>query len=277
MSPNTFFSGGSLHLDEDACLDLIHGLLTGSDAETAISHMGGCADCENRFRAMAAERERLRATRRLRSRDGGEISVEKLGRGVPLPEEEAERTEPAPLPPAGRNRRPRYYLAGGAAAAAMILFLILSPFREAPPDRGDLRWLPPLSGELDFRAPGDGADDADLDDGLAAYEDRDLSRAVDLLERAEVSGTLGMIRDVYLGSARAWRGENDRAIEILSKVPAEILPDPWGSEARWTLYLAYGRSGAETAADSLLHLLAEEGGEVGDRARGVRSVAGSRP
>ena len=117
------------------------------------------------------------------------------------------------------------------------------------------------------RAAVEATSSEDLAAGLEAYGDRDLEGAIDLLRSAEASGHLEEIRKIYLGSALAWNGAYPEAVSVLQEVSARTLPDPWGSEARWSLYVALKGSGWQRGADSLLHILSEESGEIGERAR----------
>jgi Flp pilus assembly protein TadD len=115
----------------------------------------------------------------------------------------------------------------------------------------------------------DGDVTGELAAGLEAYSDRDLPRAVDLLERARVTTELELLRQVYLGNALAMNGDYETAARVLRKLAGRDMPDPWGSVSRWTLYVSLKESGAEEAADSLLPQLAREPGSVGERAREI--------
>jgi len=103
--------------------------------------------------------------------------------------------------------------------------------------------------------------------GLQAYEARDLDNAIELLAGQEAAGLQETIRRIYLGSALALKGRSAEAVSVLRTVRAQTLPDPWGSEARWTLYVVLRECGSQSAADSLLRVLARERGQVGERAR----------
>jgi hypothetical protein len=84
-----------------------------------------------------------------------------------------------------------------------------------------------------------------------------------------MTGSLEGVRAVYLGSALALSGRYGEAADVLRGVSLTAIPDPWGREARWTLYVALVECGRGQAADSLLKSLAEEPGEIGRRARGM--------
>jgi len=129
-----------------------------------------------------------------------------------------------------------------------------------------LRWLPESTGDLQIRAATETVDPT-LAAGFEAYASHDAETAIALLQSAEATGRLEILRKIYLGNALAWEGKYAEAAAILTTVRARILPDPWGSESRWTLYVALRESGDATAADSLLRVLATERGEGGERAR----------
>ena len=226
------------HPSDDTLLDLLHHLLSVAESGRVLAHLAACPRCEDRFRERVGERERLRATRVLRVAPDGDLAME--------------RAEPAVRGEAGAGgirkalarrwiefaqgfRRPRYQLAGGLAVAVALLVLIVLPeFRELPGGDG-LVWLPSSFEDARFRSSSPDVVEGDLALGLEAYANRDIDRAIDLLNRAETSGALETVRKVYLGSAFAWKGEYEKAAEILEGVASRSLPDPWGSEAWWTL------------------------------------------
>jgi hypothetical protein len=58
-------------------------------------------------------------------------------------------------------------------------------------------------------------------------------------------------------------------VEILEPVRFSSVPEQWGREAHWTLFVALRGAGRDASADSLLRILAERPGEVGERARRI--------
>ncbi len=270
--------GESPHLDEHVCLDLLQGLVSPAETEKILTHIADCRVCEKLFEERAAETERLRATRVLRSLSDGEVLLEKRGTAIRSDAGESRR-ERAPLRRSlsrtwrstlrGLSRRHYGFALGGAAVAA-ILLVILWPHLQEISEKDHLVWLPTSMGNLQVRAAAEAAAQHDLAAGLDAYADHDAERAISLLQKAEASGQLEMLREVYLGSAYALSGRHADAVSVLRAVRLQILPDPWGSEACWTLYVALKESGQQAAADSLLQVMAEERGEVGDRARRLR-------
>ena len=73
-----------------------------------------------------------------------------------------------------------------------------------------------------------------------------------------------------LAAARLMRGLDDslaEAVEALEEVSFRQVPGRWGIESYWTLYVALKRSGQASRADSLLKVLGDKPGELGERAR----------
>jgi len=161
----------------------------------------------------------------------------------------------------------RYRPAMGLAAALAVLLVVLLPRLSGPPGSDRLRWLPTSFNDARFRASTASVPSRAFEEGLDAYSRRDLRRAIRSLEEAQVSEPLETIRRVYLGSALAWSGRFPEAVDVLQDVSDPALPDPWGSEARWTLWVALKGMGRASTADSLLSVLVEEPGDVGQRAR----------
>jgi hypothetical protein len=258
--------------------------------------------CERFFAERVAERERLRATRALRAGQEGEIVVEKLqvdaarlhAEDGPLAAELSDDPgksqadvdgDVSPVEIEGRRggawagvwtsiqaafRKPRYGLALGVTAAAAILVITFWP-RQEEDLIGSLRWIPTSSGGLQMRAAAEAAANDQLAEGFDAYAAHDADRAIELLQGTQADGQLETHRRIYLGSALAMKERYAEAADVLRTVRARTLPDPWGSETRWTLYIVLNESGQESAADSLLRILASERGEVGDRARSALS------
>jgi hypothetical protein len=276
------------HLDEDLCRDLLSGFLSNAEREEVLAHVATCPTCERLFAERVLEREHLRASRTFRVDPEGELAVEKHEVGVaPVRAEEGplrvRESDDAPMPSplwelwakirtAAHTvlQRPQHRYATGLVAVVTILLIIFWPRQMDRPDDLLLRWLPESTGDLQIRATTE-AVDADLAAGFEAYANHDAQTAIALLRDAEATGRLEMLRKIYLGNALAWEGKYTDAAGILRTVRARILPDPWGSETRWTLYVALRESGDQAAADSLLRVLATERGEVGDRARAIPS------
>jgi hypothetical protein len=249
-------------MDEDLGLDLLHGLLSSEESEQILEHLAACPPCEKRFQDMVGERERLRARRVL---PHGDRATGRQGDGV---------REKEPLRHRkllgdrwrgflGSMLRPRLAWVP-VAAAAVLLLIVLRP----SPGTKELQLLPTSFEGTRFRASV-AASSTELEAGLDAYAAKDFRRAERLLDKATISGPLETVRKVYLGSTLAWRGKHEDAAQVLEEVALPTLPDPWGGEARWTLYVSLKEIDQEARADSLLRVLAKEAGPVGDRARAL--------
>ncbi len=249
-------ANGVGHIDADQCVNLLRDLLEPEERGRVLAHLGACPRCEARFREMAADDELRWARVRLRRDAGGRLFLDHRG---PV-------ARRAGAGPAWRLSWPRIGLWTAAAAVITIAILLL---RAAPGPVADLPPLPGVPGQTTFR---DAARIAGphLAEGLAAYEEGEYDRAVALLSASPVQGPWETMRRIYLASALAMTGRYREAADHLRTVPRADLPDTWDAEARWTLYVALRESSQETAADSLLDVLANEPGSVGERARTER-------
>lgn len=270
-------TGAGPHINGDLCRDLLGGYLLPAEREAVLTHIAGCQACERFFAERVLEREHLRASVGLRRHPSGKITVERLPQTTEPaePEEGPLRVPQVERTSAGRPwtnlrdrlRRPQHGLALGLAAAAAIILMILWPHPQEIPGTVLLHWLPGGSSDLQIRATAETTENEELSAGFDAYVERDLGQAISRLQSAEASGQLEILRRIYLASALAWTGKHAEAVAVLRTVPADILPDPWGSEAQWTLFVALKESNQAAAADSLLRVLAGERGEIGERAR----------
>jgi hypothetical protein len=167
-------------------------------------------------------------------------------------------------------RPPRVRIAGGlAATAALVALIIWFPFPEDT-GRSGLPKLPPYRFHLQTRDAADALKESDLQAGLEAYERGDFENAIARLaevERLELDEVGKTLRSIYHGSALAWAGRYDESVAVLNPIPFHLIPSPWGREGQWTLYVALKESKREASADSLLRVLAQVPGTVGERAR----------
>ncbi len=243
----------STHFTEDSCLELILGLLTDFEATLMVEHAASCAPCAEMLRARSAEVETAAAS-----------MPPELLRPATLRAEAA-----AAKAGAGFFERLRAALwptrLGFATAAAALLLLVVLPrtLRDTPTDL--LRSIPRPGEELQLRIGSGGS--PELSVAIDAYDRGDLDNAVHMLQELELAEPLESLRRVYLGNALARSGEYARAVDALESIPFDLVPDPWSSEARWTLYVALLEDGRAGGADSLLRVIAKEPGDVGDRAR----------
>jgi hypothetical protein len=274
-SDNVIPGGSTGHLNEDLCLDLIHGLLSRRAADQVMDHAASCAACEEMLRMQAARMERLRSSEvysRLADRDlprdaeqwlASSRSREDLsGTARPL----RETTLIARLKRRLMYRHGLPYAAGLVAATAAVLLLVW-PAAHRSPDVADLTWMP--SATIIFNR-GDGSSSSrDLEDALTFYGKHDLNTSIRLLEHADATGQSDVIRRIYLGNALAHQQRYGEAIQILRSLSAEPIGEPWGGEMRWTLLVSLRESGGTASADSLLAILSKEPGEIGERARAL--------
>lgn len=268
------------HLNEDICLDLLRGFLTAEERDQALTHASTCAACEKLFAQAAGQEERVRARGALNVQPGGAIALEPYMPMEPAAAEieraEAEAAEPASRQHPARARQTtvptwkRFFrptlAAAAVAAAAVVLFLVI-PRQDQGSLSDLLQPMANLGEEVHLRSESPTGESGNLPKGIEAYKSGDLRRAADLLNNTEANGQLDNLRRVYLGSAYARLGEYEKAVHALETVPFISVPDPWGGEGRWTLYVALRAIGREKEADSLLERLAREPGQFGDRAR----------
>jgi hypothetical protein len=238
------------HMDEDLCLDLLHGLLEPDAQERALDHLAACPACDRLFQLRAAAWERLRAQ--------------------PVPVAAAMPDTTAAMRGGWRvvfGKTAVRRLATGLAAASVALLLLVGPGLRRAPLVQPLPWLPEIGRSIQARSPLAGAASAELAAGLEAYAAHDAGGAVRLLSSAQASGSLETVRKIYLGSALALEGRYEECVEVLRDTATPDLPDPWGSEVRWTLFVALRSAGYTAGADSLWQVLRGDPGEVGERAR----------
>ncbi len=257
--------------DEDLCLDLLHDLLPPAEKEAIVARMASDPALETKFRRLVAERERLRATRQLRVLDSGDLVLEKTVAGADVPSLPAAAGAAVASRTGWRTvrrlRGRQVSWAFGLAAAAAVALVFLGPRMRSPAALSLLHPLPAYQEDLRFRSEIADVDDTKLVAGLRAYTKGDYRQAMNLLQQVRSNGSLETVRKLYLGSALAQRAQWRQAVAILQTDATSALPDPWGSEARWTLAIALQETGRQATADSLLLVLAGEPGEVGERAR----------
>lgn len=260
------------HLTEGVCRALLNDLLSSAEKKIVLTHISSCQRCETAFKDRVAERERLRSSFALRHGSAGDLSISRLQA------QSDERRSSVRVIESLRSlwdymqegtRRLRIGYALGAVAVAALLLILLWPDRDGGED-ASLRWLPVTPGGLQVRDAEETVESEAVAAGMAAYANREVETAIDLLRETSASGRLETLRRIYLASALAQTERYSEAARLLKSVRPQTLPDPWGSESLWTLYVSLRESGQQTAADSLLRLLCLERGEVGDRARRVQ-------
>lgn len=264
------------HVTEEVCLALLNALLSSEERDQVVSHLSACPSCEKMFAQMAIEREDLRASMELEFGPDGELLQHRLREPIaagsepsgvgPLQETWPEKAEAFWNRFLSGFRRPRHQFGLGLAATIAVVLILLWPRGPETPDT-TLHWLTISDSGSSVRTSVEMRENPDLADGIEAYAARDLKRAIDVLRKTEASGQQEIARRIFLASSLALEGEHTEAVSILESVDAWSLPDPWGAETLWTLYVSLSKTGEQASADSLLRVLATKRGEVGDRAR----------
>jgi hypothetical protein len=255
------------HPREDELLELVNGLLPESARREIVEHARACAACSESLRRFAATHARSH----VRALD----SLERADSSLAGPPHAMAAAAAAPASARSILRLPSRRVPALAAAAALIVavggYLAFSAARrDAATDVGPIAWLPAPEGGILARDSQAGGADPDVAEGLAAYRNRDLSNARRLLARARAEGALEQVRLLYLGDARLRLGETRAALETLRSIDFDQVPEPWKSESRWALSLAFEAEGRRNEADSLWQLLEVRTDEIGERARQAR-------
>ncbi|MFN0150447.1 MAG: hypothetical protein ACKVU1_07020 [bacterium] len=238
------------HLDEDLCIDFLHGLVDRAKRQEVLAHVRVCAQCERLLSERTAERERVLA------------SVPDALRGpaiAPVPRTDARRARTA--------RRERALIPLGIGALAAAAALLVFALRPASSPARELRMLPAVSELTIWRDASERPPDAELLEGLTAYSREKFAAAIKKLQTPQPSHRLDVLRRVYLASAYAHDRRYDEGLAVLESIATDPIPDPWGAETRWAHWVALKHSGRHASADSVLHVLASEPGELGQRAR----------
>jgi hypothetical protein len=254
------------HLDPDACVDLLAGLVRGERQRDLLLHAATCPRCEDLFRLYGARVERARsASARWLAPVQGHAAVDA-----------AEHERPAPRSTRSVPRRStlRRWFGGrwtgawvAAASVAALATAVLVPVVAHRGAARRLHWLPASTAEVTTRDPSSSLPDSQIRHGLEAYARHDLAGARRWLGDVESQGPIELVRRVYLANTLAQQGDHREAAAMLERLPTDLVPEPWRSESRWTLSVAWRESGQPARADSLLAVLATEPGPVGDRAR----------
>lgn len=216
------------HIDEDACVDLVSGLMVPDERRAALAHAATCSACEARLRAAAGTHERGRA------RVARALFSASLPRNTGVP-------------------RSRVWLV--AAGLVVVTSAAFFATRRSPRDGvTDPPFVPmPVVDEGQWMS-----DRANMEDdslvwrGFEAYQRGDHLEAERLLTLARADQGLELMRRAYLASAQLRLGRADAALRTLDPVFQSDLPEPWRSEAEWTRIVANARAGFRERADSLI-------------------------
>jgi len=245
------------HSDETRLIELLNGLLEGQEREQLLAHIRGCPECEAQMRALARERELVRAAP-VPVVNGGNVVLEsRKGMGRPIA------------------------LTVAAAAVAAVVIIATTSTRH----RYEQYWIPVATEERTILRAAQPNDSLDLEHALRAYEKRDARAAVKELERnfvmmdrhnaeerlvrdpvsAEMTGTA--IHGVFLASAQLNAENPEAALKTLDVILVDTLPPPWRERGQWVRYLALKQLGRSTAAHDVLLQLRDTPGEIGQRAQ----------
>lgn len=246
------------HPGPDRLLDLALELLPPRLREATLDHLVHCIGCDEQFQAIMASHVRAEAEKESVFAGGG----------------------PARLARAQARRVSPPHLLAAAAVLLVALGVVWTAGRHrvgvALPGAKLLPRLPAADLRGTIRSEGVTAADSVVLRGLDAYNRGDAREAERLLESARVSGRMADVRRIYLGSLRMQRGDAKGARGLLTGMQEVAIPEPWKSEARWTLALALAGTGDRAAADSLLDVLAAEQGPVAERAKAFLAARSGR-
>ena len=240
-------------LSEDRSLDLVNGMLGEAERAAILRHVASCAECEARLRAAAESHERAHV---LAKRHGVAPSATVLAPRF-APEREAR----------ARTFRQSLLLAAAFVAIAGGALILSDLNRRHPPTHGDRAALPAPDWSVmtrDFE--GTRADDS-LRAGIDAYVRGDFSASRRMLEDRPAQGGMEQMRRAYLGDALLRLGDRDRAIELLTSVRLEAVPEPWRLATARALLAALEGAGRRDSADSLRRELSEYGPALETRER----------
>ncbi len=258
--------GSSPHIDDEICVDMLHGLMAGEEAERVLDHVGDCPDCEELFRARVAEFETTRAAARpvrgpdgrwaieARSVEGGRADLRDESRGGFWRKY------------FGRLAPSRPLLAAAAVALVAAGILFFGPFRGGVDESPIEFWIPSGREIRELRADDHTADNS-IWAGIRAYDEKDVGRAIAALEAAQAEGPHESMRIVYLASAYTLAERYGDALQLLDGLPPTSFPQPWRNDSRWIRYISLSGEGRTDAAAKLLDELSVLDDEVGALAR----------
>lgn len=229
------------HPSDDQLLDLALGLPDADTAAALRAHLTQCTACDARFRATVGDLERSRA-----------------------------RAATA-LAGTGRARRRTGSIVWLAAAA--VLLVLGGVWWNRTGDLSALRTekAPLLSR---FADPGAFAPHRDVSEGeasmraaLGLYEAGDYAGASAALAALDsLSPPLDRMRRVYLADCLARREDWAGVVTATGALRMMDVPEPWQSQARWSLAVAYARLGKVSEARTTLLELERVGSPLSPRA-----------
>ncbi|MEZ4388211.1 MAG: hypothetical protein R3D98_11670 [Candidatus Krumholzibacteriia bacterium] len=232
------------HPDDETVFALVHGLLPGAERERTLDHVRTCADCERLFRDLSRVREKA------------------LADGPPA----VAASRPDESPSNRRRTRRAWALAAVAAGVAWLLVWFgAAEFGEGGREPAPY-WLP-TSLEVAVERSADAGVPPGLTTALAAYEQRNVDRAITDFLNLELDGGWADLRDVYLCSALVNAGRYGEAAVVLDRLDVPTLPHDSRMAARWCRYVVLEVAGRDDEARDVLVAMRDDPGPVGERAR----------
>lgn len=224
------------HPDDDALVDYVAGL----DAENAPAvraHLGACAECETRLRAVAGDYEAARVE-----------------------------AEGSAAPPSRRSAAIALAVTLAVAASIVAAVLIFQAATGVPERQLASRWIPVDATRVLVR----GEEGTPTAEGLAvaveAYARHDPAEVVRVLDGRSIPAGYEPVAILY-ADALLRESKAERARQVLTGLEIETLPQPDRDRARWLLAQARLRLGDREGALALLGALAGREGELREAAR----------
>jgi len=255
----------SMHLTPDMCIDLLWGFIDEEASRSIENHLRTCPGCEEMLRAAVADLEALRSRGEPRLGPDGKWILEQAKLELGTEMAGASREALPSLRGVGKWLRRRYALA--AAAAAGLVFILLISKGAYRRGEGLEYWIPADRPLRTLRSAAPAERLTTLRQGIAAYGERDLDRAIEILSGLNLEEPYESLRSIYLSSALALKGRYQEASQVLSSLDTAALPEPWRSEARWIRYVVLAETGHRNQARALLEELSKLDNDIGVRAR----------
>ena len=217
------------HCSEDVLIDLATGVRHRRGAVEPLSHLEHCAVCEERFRELCGEVERLR------------------------------------LPSASWLSRSA--LAAAAAAVLLATMFAWQATRRSPGNPLEY-WLPLEAEATESRSVGEDAAPAVFAEAAAAYARHDPARVVALLQDRTFPESQEPMK-LVLASALLKTARHEDARRLLEELSIPTLPQPYRDRARWLLVAALLAAHEQEKAAEVARDLASRPGEFSEAAREV--------
>lgn len=230
-------------LDDSHLFDLAHGLVPAAEQPALVAHLRQCGQCEQRFRVLVREREKLRSDDKRRL----------WGEGAPRP---------------ARARWKPIAWTSAVAAAGVAAVLVVTRFggQETRP----VYWMPVDQEATVFRSAEEETGHSVVGGALDAYQRHDAEAAIVQLQEFTWSPDnkpAATLRDLFLASALVNAGRYSEAEGALARLGIDTMPTQWRRQAQWVRYLALSQLQRDREAREILQILVNEPGEIGRLAR----------